>query len=333
MGCARAAGFEDLSIDLIFGVPGQTPADLEADLAEALALGPGPRLLVRARDQAGLGARAARAAGASTRTRAPTPTGASSQGLEDAGYRWYETANFARPGHECRHSLAYWGAADYLGIGVGAVSTVGRPALAQRAEPGGLPRTRSPAARSRRARASRSTTTTCAASAGCSACGWRDGLDLGWAGPPDHPEALGAPGARPGLLGRERRRRRPHPRGPLRAERRSCTSSWSTRDDRRRPRALKPRQELILRTVVEEHIASGHAGRQQEHRRPRGHRLRLLDRALRAGAPGGARASSTTRTPRRAASPPTGATATTSTRCSPATRRRSRRRWSRPRST
>jgi oxygen-independent coproporphyrinogen-3 oxidase len=44
--------------------------------------------------------------------------------LEGAGYRWNETANFARPGHECRHSLAYWDAADYLGVGVGAVSTV-----------------------------------------------------------------------------------------------------------------------------------------------------------------------------------------------------------------
>ena len=39
-GCARAAGFEDIGIDLLFAVPGQTPADLEADMAEALALGP-----------------------------------------------------------------------------------------------------------------------------------------------------------------------------------------------------------------------------------------------------------------------------------------------------
>jgi oxygen-independent coproporphyrinogen-3 oxidase len=51
--------------------------------------------------------------------------------LTDAGYRWYETANFCRlPGDEsgrdlrARHNLAYWLGRDYLGIGVGAVSTI-----------------------------------------------------------------------------------------------------------------------------------------------------------------------------------------------------------------
>jgi oxygen-independent coproporphyrinogen-3 oxidase len=121
--CARRAGFEDFSIDLLFGVPGQTPADLEADLAEALALEPdhvswyelelkpGSRLAANGTEPYDEDA----AADAYRRVVA---------GLEDAGYRWYETANFARSGHRCRHSLAYWGAADYLGIGVGAVSTV-----------------------------------------------------------------------------------------------------------------------------------------------------------------------------------------------------------------
>ncbi len=42
-----------------------------------------------------------------------------------AGYRWYETANFCRPGHEARHNLGYWTGHDYLGVGVGAVSTAG----------------------------------------------------------------------------------------------------------------------------------------------------------------------------------------------------------------
>ena len=45
--------------------------------------------------------------------------------LRGAGYRWYETANFCRPGHECRHNLGYWLGHDYLGVGVGAVSTIG----------------------------------------------------------------------------------------------------------------------------------------------------------------------------------------------------------------
>ncbi len=62
--------------------------------------------------------------------------------LTDAGYRWYETANFCRRPEfaggrdlRARHNLAYWRARDYVGIGVGAVSTVdgerwrNRPAL------------------------------------------------------------------------------------------------------------------------------------------------------------------------------------------------------------
>jgi oxygen-independent coproporphyrinogen-3 oxidase len=46
------------------------------------------------------------------------------EALVGAGYRWYETANFCRPGRQARHNLAYWLGRDYLGIGIGAVSTV-----------------------------------------------------------------------------------------------------------------------------------------------------------------------------------------------------------------
>ena len=45
--------------------------------------------------------------------------------LTDAGYRWYETANFCRDGKRAEHNLGYWLGRDYLGIGVGAVSTLG----------------------------------------------------------------------------------------------------------------------------------------------------------------------------------------------------------------
>jgi oxygen-independent coproporphyrinogen-3 oxidase len=52
--------------------------------------------------------------------------------LTSAGYRWYETANFCRTGRpaaapdfRARHNLAYWRGRDYVGLGIGAVSTVG----------------------------------------------------------------------------------------------------------------------------------------------------------------------------------------------------------------
>ena len=60
--------------------------------------------------------------------------------LTGAGYRWYETANFCRApsaadGRDlrARHNLAYWEGRDYLGLGIGAFSTVARSALAQHA--------------------------------------------------------------------------------------------------------------------------------------------------------------------------------------------------------
>lgn len=123
-GCARAAGFENLSVDLIFGVPGQTREDLEADLAGVMKIAPDHVSWYELEIKPGTALERMGAA-------LPDEDLATDMyrrivaGLEAAGYRWYETANFARPGLECRHSLAYWGAADYLGLGVGAVSTVG----------------------------------------------------------------------------------------------------------------------------------------------------------------------------------------------------------------
>ena len=47
------------------------------------------------------------------------------RGLARAGYDWYEVSNFALPGRKARHNVAYWRARPYLGLGPGAVSTVG----------------------------------------------------------------------------------------------------------------------------------------------------------------------------------------------------------------
>jgi coproporphyrinogen III oxidase-like Fe-S oxidoreductase len=47
------------------------------------------------------------------------------RGLERLGYCWYEVSNFAAPGRRCRHNSAVWRGEDYLGLGAGAVSTLG----------------------------------------------------------------------------------------------------------------------------------------------------------------------------------------------------------------
>jgi oxygen-independent coproporphyrinogen-3 oxidase len=126
----RAAGFENVSLDLIYGVPGQSTADLERDLAEALALG--PEHVSAYELEAKPGTRFTHAHGEELERQAEAMEDYFERVVETltgAGYRWYETANFCRndDGRDlrARHNLAYWLGRDYLGIGVGAVSTIG----------------------------------------------------------------------------------------------------------------------------------------------------------------------------------------------------------------
>jgi oxygen-independent coproporphyrinogen-3 oxidase len=126
----RAAGFDNLSLDLIYGIPGQTPSDLAADLADAIALE--PEHLSCYELEAKPGTRFTHAHGGELARQAEAMEGYFETVVETltaAGYRWYETANFCRAeaGRElrARHNLGYWLGHDYLGVGVGAVSTVG----------------------------------------------------------------------------------------------------------------------------------------------------------------------------------------------------------------
>jgi oxygen-independent coproporphyrinogen-3 oxidase len=122
----RDAGIQSLNLDLIFGVPGQSFADLRADLDALVALGPDH---VSAYElEAKPGTRFTHRHGRELERQAEAMEDYYEEvvgALRAAGYRWYETANFCRPGHECRHNLGYWLGHDYLGIGVGAVSTLG----------------------------------------------------------------------------------------------------------------------------------------------------------------------------------------------------------------
>ncbi len=126
----RDAGFDNISLDLIYGIPGQSAADLEADLADALALE--PEHLSCYELEAKPGTRFTHAHGAELARQAEAMEGYAERVVETltgAGYRWYETANFCRDDGvrelRARHNLAIWRGADYLGVGVGAVSTLG----------------------------------------------------------------------------------------------------------------------------------------------------------------------------------------------------------------
>jgi oxygen-independent coproporphyrinogen-3 oxidase len=132
VGALRRAGFDNVSLDLLYGVPGQTPKELADDLEQVLALD--PEHLSCYELEAKPGTRFTYHWGDELRRQA--------DGMEDyfelvvdrlmaAGYRWYETANFClgpeRAGGRdlrSRHNLAYWLGRDYLGLGIGAVSTL-----------------------------------------------------------------------------------------------------------------------------------------------------------------------------------------------------------------
>ncbi|WP_338115591.1 radical SAM family heme chaperone HemW [Thiococcus pfennigii] len=116
---ARAAGFANLNLDLMYGLPRQTAADMAADIEGAIALEPEHisyyQLTIEPDTPFG-------------RARPPLPDEdlvadaheAAVARLAAAGFAHYETSAFARPGRRCRHNLNYWAFGDYIGIGAGA---------------------------------------------------------------------------------------------------------------------------------------------------------------------------------------------------------------------
>jgi len=123
---ARDAGFDDVSLDLIFGGPGQDPSMARADVEEAIRLGP-EHLSCYGLTLEGL-AEDVRLAKDVKRGRVRVPDDAVQEemgrlvraALEAAGYARYEISNFARPGFESRHNTLYWLGREYVAAGCGA---------------------------------------------------------------------------------------------------------------------------------------------------------------------------------------------------------------------
>jgi len=117
---AQDAGFDNINLDLMYALPGQTLAMAEADVLRAIALQPShlshyqltlePNTLFAAKPPPGI---------------PDDDLGWDMQehcqsAMADAGFAQYEVSAYARPGRQCAHNLNYWTFGDYLGIGAGA---------------------------------------------------------------------------------------------------------------------------------------------------------------------------------------------------------------------
>jgi oxygen-independent coproporphyrinogen-3 oxidase len=123
----REAGFENISLDLMFGLPGQTLAQWESDLAKTIALQPEhiSTYCLTYEEDTDFFLRHARGEYREDPESDAQFLERAMAILEAAGYRHYEISNYARPGFESVHNRGYWAGHDYLGIGPSAFSTVG----------------------------------------------------------------------------------------------------------------------------------------------------------------------------------------------------------------
>lgn len=125
---AREAGFENISLDLIYGLPGQTMEDWLEDLHTALEQDIDHLSLygLTLSDKTPWGKAAAQGRLAMPdQDLSADMLEISIQTVKGRGFEHYEISNFAKPGYRCQHNLGYWQRQDYLGLGVAAASLVG----------------------------------------------------------------------------------------------------------------------------------------------------------------------------------------------------------------
>ena len=120
---ARRAGFANIGLDLMYGIPGQTAASLAETLRRAVALSPEHISAYSLQVEEGTPFY-------DRRETLALPGDDENADLYDlvtrelasAGYRHYEISNYAKPGYESRHNLRYWRMSPYIGVGVAAYS-------------------------------------------------------------------------------------------------------------------------------------------------------------------------------------------------------------------
>jgi oxygen-independent coproporphyrinogen-3 oxidase len=125
---ARSAGFENLSIDLMYGIPGQNVHSWRQSLQQIISMRPDHLSCYQLTFEEGtpyahlLSTGALQQVGEEEIEAMDTLT---EQLCRVAGLNHYEISNYARPGRECRHNINYWRNSEYYAVGAGAVSCIG----------------------------------------------------------------------------------------------------------------------------------------------------------------------------------------------------------------
>ncbi len=127
---AVSAGFSDINVDLMSGIPGQSPEDYRDTLSYVTSLDPAPPHISSYSLMIEEGTPFDRKYGEDGYRKEDLPDEDSTVAmmkltaayLTKAGYHRYEISNYARKGYECRHNTVYWKRGAYLGLGLGAAS-------------------------------------------------------------------------------------------------------------------------------------------------------------------------------------------------------------------
>ncbi|MEY2672246.1 MAG: hypothetical protein RLZZ508_123, partial [Actinomycetota bacterium] len=127
VGMAREAGFTEINLDLIYGTPGESNADLEVSVAAVLALD-----VEHVSAYALIVEEGTRLARSIAKKEIPHPDDDDmadkylliDAAFTQAGLNWYEVSNWSKPNSECRHNMHYWKSENWWGIGPGAHSHI-----------------------------------------------------------------------------------------------------------------------------------------------------------------------------------------------------------------